>query len=165
MKLLARLIKILSGVQMGAEQEIGRLEQFAHFCVLGRKSFVRNRCPVRAGGHFPTRRCSRSSDAGRGHQRHQQQFKEPGRTGNLLGDDKFIASLMPPATAKGRPQGVAAELKSLSIMVTPTNAVVSKISANFVTNTVSTIETANTPASDTPAVSVSVQKDGGKSIP
>ena len=48
MKLLARLIQILSGVQTGAEQEISRLEQFAHFWVLVGKSFVRNRCPVRA---------------------------------------------------------------------------------------------------------------------
>src|SRR5476649_2427446 len=48
MKLLARIIKILSGVQTGAGQEITRLERFAHFCVLVGKSFVRNRCPVRA---------------------------------------------------------------------------------------------------------------------
>jgi membrane protein len=48
MKLLGRLIKILSGVQTGAETELGRLEQFAHFCVLLGRSFVRNRCPVRA---------------------------------------------------------------------------------------------------------------------
>ena len=48
MKLLGRILKILSGVQTGAEQEIGRLEHFAHFCVLAGKSFVRNRCPVRA---------------------------------------------------------------------------------------------------------------------
>jgi membrane protein len=43
-----RLIKILSGVQTGAENEFNRLERFAHFCVLVGKSFVRNRCPVRA---------------------------------------------------------------------------------------------------------------------
>ena len=48
MKLITRLIQILSGVQTGAEQEISRIEQFAHFCVLAGKSFVRNRCPVRA---------------------------------------------------------------------------------------------------------------------
>ena len=48
MKLLTRLFRILSGVQTGAEQEISRLEHGAHFCVLVWKSFVRNRCPVRA---------------------------------------------------------------------------------------------------------------------
>ena len=48
MKLLGRLYKILSGVQTGAEQEFGRLENFAHFCFQVGKSFVGNRCPVRA---------------------------------------------------------------------------------------------------------------------
>ena len=43
-----RLIKILSGVQTGAENEFNRLERFAHFCVLVGKSFGRSRCPVRA---------------------------------------------------------------------------------------------------------------------
>ena len=48
MKLLGRLFKILSGVPTGVEQEISRVEHFAHFCVLVAKSFVRSRCPVRA---------------------------------------------------------------------------------------------------------------------
>ena len=43
-----RLVKILTGVHTGAENEFNRLERFAHFCVLVGKSFVRNRCPVRA---------------------------------------------------------------------------------------------------------------------
>ena len=47
-KRLLRLVKILAGVSTGAEAEFGRLEQFAHFWVLVGKSFVRNRCPVRA---------------------------------------------------------------------------------------------------------------------
>lgn len=47
-KPFARLIKILSGTQTGAGQEISRLEHCAHFCVQVGKSFVRNRCPVRA---------------------------------------------------------------------------------------------------------------------
>jgi membrane protein len=47
-KRLLRLIKILSGVQTGAESEFDRLEHFAHFWALVWKSFVRNRCLVRA---------------------------------------------------------------------------------------------------------------------
>jgi membrane protein len=43
-----RLIKILSGVEAGAESEFDRLEHFAHFWALVWKSFVRNRCLVRA---------------------------------------------------------------------------------------------------------------------
>jgi len=47
-KRLPRLVKILAGVSTGAEAEFNRLERFAHFWVLVTKSFVRNRCPVRA---------------------------------------------------------------------------------------------------------------------
>jgi membrane protein len=48
MKLLGRLSKILSGVQTDVGEDISRIEHCAHFCVLVGKSFVRNRCPVRA---------------------------------------------------------------------------------------------------------------------
>jgi membrane protein len=44
----SRLFKILTGVNTGAEAEFDRLERFAHFWVLVGRSFVRNRCPVRA---------------------------------------------------------------------------------------------------------------------
>jgi membrane protein len=43
-----RLIKILTGIHTGAEGEFSRLERFAHFWALAVRSFVRNRCPVRA---------------------------------------------------------------------------------------------------------------------
>ena len=44
----SRLVKILTGVHTDAETEFSRLERFAHFWVLVGRSFVRNRCPVRA---------------------------------------------------------------------------------------------------------------------
>ena len=47
-KPLERLIKILAGMHTGAEGELSRLERFAHFWALAVRSFVRNRCPVRA---------------------------------------------------------------------------------------------------------------------
>jgi membrane protein len=47
-KPLARLIKILTGIYTGAEDEFSRLERFAHFWALAVRSFMRNRCPVRA---------------------------------------------------------------------------------------------------------------------
>ncbi len=43
-----RLVKILTGIHTGAEGEFSRLERFAHFWALAVRSFVRNRCPVRA---------------------------------------------------------------------------------------------------------------------
>jgi membrane protein len=47
-KAFSRLIKILTGVYGGAESELSRLERFAHLWALVIRSFVRNRCPVRA---------------------------------------------------------------------------------------------------------------------
>jgi len=47
-KPFSRLIKILTGVYVGGEVELSRLERFAHFCALVIRSFVRNRCLVRA---------------------------------------------------------------------------------------------------------------------
>ena len=44
----SRLAKIVTGRQTGAESEFDRLEHFAHFWVLVVKSFIRNRCLVRA---------------------------------------------------------------------------------------------------------------------
>ena len=44
----SRLIQILSGVHDGAADELNRLERFAHFGMLVGRSFVRNRCPIRA---------------------------------------------------------------------------------------------------------------------
>src|SRR5262245_45850437 len=51
---LSRLIRILTGARADASDEplleagVSKLEKFAHFWVLVWKSFVRNRCPVRA---------------------------------------------------------------------------------------------------------------------
>jgi len=47
-KPLSRFAKILTGVYTDAESELSRLERFAHLCALVIRSFVRNRCPVRA---------------------------------------------------------------------------------------------------------------------
>jgi hypothetical protein len=47
-KPFSRLIKILTDVYTDGEAELSRLERFAHFCTLVVRSFVRNRCFVRA---------------------------------------------------------------------------------------------------------------------
>ena len=44
----SRLVKIVTGGHTGVEEEFSRLERFTHFWVLVGRSFVRNRCPVRA---------------------------------------------------------------------------------------------------------------------
>ena len=51
---LSRLVRIVTGAPVGCAEEpllesgVSRLEKFAHFCALVSRSFVRNRCPVRA---------------------------------------------------------------------------------------------------------------------
>lgn len=47
-KSLSRLIQIVTGTHGDGEREFNRLERFVHFWTLVGKSFVRNRCPVRA---------------------------------------------------------------------------------------------------------------------
>jgi membrane protein len=47
-KPFSRLVKILTGVYAGAESELSRLERFAHLCALVTRTFVNNRCPIRA---------------------------------------------------------------------------------------------------------------------
>ena len=166
MKLLARLIQILSGVQTGAGQEIGRLEQFAHFCVLAGKSFVRNRCPVRAAALsfatllalIPMLAVAISVTS--------SMLKAQGEQEIYAAIDKFVSNIMPPATAKADSHGVSLNVSPLSITVTPTNAVVSKATtaASPDTNTPALAGTTNNPVSDTPAVSVSVQKEAARKI-
>jgi membrane protein len=160
MKLLARLIQILSGVQTGAEQEMGRLEQFAHFCVLAGKSFVRNRCPVRAAAlSFATLLAlipmlavaiSVTSSI----------LKAQGEQEIYAAIDKIVSNIMPPATAKADSHGVSLNVSPLSIAVTPTNSVVSESEPV----TAAMAGTTNNLVSDTPAVSVSVQKEAARKI-
>ena len=47
-KQFSRFVKILTEDLTGAENELNRLERFAHFWVLVGKSFARSRCPIRA---------------------------------------------------------------------------------------------------------------------
>jgi membrane protein len=164
MKLLARLIQILSGVQTGAEQEISRLEQFAHFCMLAGKSFVRNRCPVRAAALSYASLLALIPMLAVAISVTSSMLKDQGEQEIYSAIDKFIAHIMPPATAKADSHGISLNLSPLSIAVTPTNSIVSKMPANSVAATNALAETTNAMVSDTPIVSVSAQKEAAKRI-
>jgi membrane protein len=45
---LTQIVKIATGGRAGGDDELTRLERFAHFCGLVIQSFSKNRCPVRA---------------------------------------------------------------------------------------------------------------------
>src|SRR5271170_4046899 len=159
MKLLARLFKILTGVQTGAEQEVSRLEHFAHFCVLVGKSFVRNRCPVRAASLSYATLFALIPMLAVAIGVTSSILKSQGETEIYAAIDKLVSSIMPPATAKTDSHGTSLNLSPLAITLTPTNSIVSKATTNSVTNLNSIVlaGTTNNPGSDAPVVSVSAQ--------
>jgi membrane protein len=118
-----RLIKILSGVQTGAEHEFNRLERFAHFCVLVGKSFVRNRCPVRAAALsfatllalIPMLAVAISVTS--------SMLKSQGEEKIYAAIDKVVSSIVPPETnsvmetnlSAGAPENSTAEMPVVSV--------------------------------------------------
>ena len=131
MKLLARLIQILSGVQTGAGQEISRLEQFAHFCVLAGKSFVRNRCPVRAAALSYATLFALIPMLAVAIGVTSSILKDQGEKEIYTAIDKLISSIMPPATAKTDSHGTSLSLSPIAITLTPTNSVVVQSDGKF----------------------------------
>jgi membrane protein len=164
MKLLARLIQILSGVQTGAEQEISRLEHCAHFCVLVGKSFVRNRCPVRAAALSYATLLALIPMLAVAIGVTSSILKAQGEKEIYGAIDKLVSSIMPGGTSKTDSHGTSLNLSPIAITLTPTNSVVSKSLGNSIANTNALAGTTNNPAGDTPVVSVSAQKVAAKSI-
>jgi membrane protein len=159
-----RLIRILSGVHTGAENEFNRLERFAHFCVLVWNSFVRNRCPVRAAALSYATLLALIPLLAVAIGVTSSMLKTQGEKEIYAAIDKVVASIMPPATARTDSHGTSLNLPPISIMVTPTNSVVSKAMTNSVANTNAAASAPNNPDSDTPVVSVSARKEAAKSI-
>ena len=124
MKLLGRLIEILSGVQTGAETELGRLEQFAHFCVLLGRSFVRNRCPVRAAALSYTSLLALIPMLAVAISVTSSLLKTEGENEIYSFIDKVVSNVMPPATLDtSLGKAVALNLSpNYSVLLTLTNA-------------------------------------------
>src|SRR5258706_14689114 len=99
----SRLVRILTGGIAGdadaplLEAGVSRLEHFAHFWVLVSKSFVRNRCPIRASALsyatllalIPMLAVAMSVTS--------SLLKSEGEDQIYQFVDKFVASVMPPA--------------------------------------------------------------------
>jgi membrane protein len=110
MKLFGRLFKILSGVQTGAETELGRLEHFAHFCVLVGKSFVRNRCPVRAAALSYATLLALIPMLAVAISVTSSLLKSEGEEKIYAAIDKVVSNIMPPATLSTNGGGMALNL-------------------------------------------------------
>ena len=123
-KPFSRLIKILTGVYSGAESELSRLERFEHLCALVIRSFVRNRCPVRAAALsyatllalIPLLAVAISVTS--------SLLKNEGEEKIYQAIDKLVSNVMPPATLNTNDQAVSLNLNpGLSVPLTPTDAV------------------------------------------
>src|SRR5450631_1509559 len=121
--LLLRLMKILSGVHTGAEQELNRLERFAHFCVLVGKSFVRNRCPVRAAALSYTTLLALIPMLAVAISVTSSLLKTEGEKEIYAFIDKVVNNIMPPATLSTNSGSATLNLSpNFSVPLTLTNA-------------------------------------------
>jgi membrane protein len=134
--LLPRLMKILSGVHTGAEQELNRLERFAHFCVLVGKSFVRNRCPVRAAALSYATLLALIPMLAVAISVTSSLLKDEGEKEIYAFIDKVVSNLMPPATLNTSSSAVALNLSpDYSVPLTLTNHAAKSDFASTATNT------------------------------
>ena len=121
-KPLSRLNKILTGVYTGREVELSRFEQFAHFCALVIRSFVRNRCLIRASAlSYTTLLALIRAAVAIGVT--SSLLKNEGEEKIYQAIDKLVSSVMPPATLNTDNQAVSLNLSpGLSGALTPTNS-------------------------------------------
>ncbi len=122
-RLFSRYLKILAGAHTGAENEFGRLEQFAHFCVLVGKSFVRNRCLIRAAALSYTTLLALIPLLAVAVGVTSSLLKTQGETQIYAAIDKLVSNIMPPAAVSTNSSGVALNLgPALSVPLTGTNS-------------------------------------------
>jgi membrane protein len=166
-KRIARLIKILSGVLSEAEDDFfqleGRLERFTHFWVLVYKSFIRNRCFIRASALsyasllalIPLLAVAISVTS--------SLLKQEGEEKIYQAIDKFVAYVMPPATLTTNDQAVSLNLNpGLSVVLNPTNSPSALSGTNSIADTNQSAVDIGSLASDERVVSA--QKTVAKSI-
>ena len=128
------------------------------------KSFVRNRCPVRAAALsyatllaiIPMLAVAISVTS--------SLLKSEGEEKIYAAIDKVISNLMPPATTSSDGHGVLLNMSPVIIPVIPTNAVIFKTATNAVTDTNAIAGTLENFGHDMPVVSVNAQKEAAKDI-
>jgi membrane protein len=122
-KPFSRLTKILTGVYGGAESELSRLERFAHLCALVIRSFVRNRCPVRAAALSYTTLLALIPLLAVAIGVTSSLLKNEDEEKIYQAIDKLVSTVMPPATLNTNDQAVSLNLSpGMSVALTPVNA-------------------------------------------
>ena len=122
-KPFSRLIKILTGVYAGGEFELSRLERFAHFCALVIRSFVRNRCLVRASALSYTTLLALIPLLAVAISITSSLLKSEGEEKIYQAIDKLVSMVMPPATLNTNGAAVSLNLSpGMSVALTPMNS-------------------------------------------
>jgi membrane protein len=122
-KPLSRLIKILTDVYTGGEAELSRLERFAHFCALVVRSFVRNRCLVRASALSYTTLLALIPLLAVAISVTSSLLKSEGEEKIYQAIDKLVSVVMPPATLNTNSAAVSPDFSpDMSVTLTPTNS-------------------------------------------
>ena len=160
----ARLIKILAGIYTGAEGEFSRLEHFAHFWALAVRSFVRNRCPVRAAALSYTSLLAIIPMLFVAISVTSSLLKTQGEDKIYGAIDRLVSNIMPPATVSANGQNVSLNLSpGLTANLTPTNSEMSETNLNSGTNGV-VISESRTNSDATDVRLVGAQKEAAKKI-
>jgi membrane protein len=122
-KPFSRLIKILTDVYTGGEAELSRLERFAHFCALVVRSFVRNRCLVRASALSYTTLLALIPLLAVAISVTSSLLKSEGEEKIYQAIDKLVSVVMPPATLNTNSAAVSPDFSpDMSVTLTPTNS-------------------------------------------
>ena len=135
-KPFARLTKILAGIYTGAEGEFSRLERFAHFWALAVRSFVRNRCPVRAAALSYTSLLALIPLLAVAISITSSLLKSEGEEKIYAAIDKFVSDIMPPAGSNTNAASVSLNPGAgMPVALTPTNSETAGIPASSVEET------------------------------
>ena len=122
-KPFSRLIKILTDVYTGGEAELSRLERFAHFCALVIRSFVRNRCFVRASALSYTTLLALIPLLAVAISVTSSLLKSEGEEKIYQAIDKMVSVVMPPATLNTNSAAVSLNLSpGMSVTLQLTNS-------------------------------------------
>ncbi len=169
----SRLVKILSGLRAdaekewaGAESELNRLERFAHFWVLVGRSFVHNRCPVRAAALSYTTLLALIPLLAVVISVTSSLLKSEGEQKIYEAIDKLVSNVMPPATLDTNSPAVSLNLSpALSVALTQTNSETAGMATNSVATATNEIQQSGTPPAPGDNTRISTaQKEAAKYI-
>jgi membrane protein len=141
----SRLVKILAGNRTGVENELNRLERFAHFWVLVGKSFAHNRCPVRAAALSYTTLLALIPLLAVAISVTSSLLKGEGEQKIYEAIDKFVSNVMPPASLNTNGPAVSLNLSpAMSVALTRTNSETAGMTTHLPASTVNEIPQSGT---------------------